>query len=201
MHASRQVLELLLSQGANLNAVDASGWVPLSYAAWFGLSSTLDILLEAGADVHPENAQLPLTTALTSFGQRRTAGADTCARLLLMSGAEPGRSSISDTTGRSSFLSWALATENLEWANLLHAKGDSIRSDRELSILLWQAPAPALDWLQVNGYNVLAKLPPDHPHRNVLFQAEIERRRQALGELVAGRLQDKEDDQDGHRAM
>lgn len=185
MASSRRALESLLAKGANLDAVDASGWTPLSYAAWFGLASTLDILLEAGASVHPEGAPPPLTAALSSFAQRKQSGSETCARLLLMSGADPLRCSISDATGRSSFLSWALANEYLEWATLLHARGDKLRSDRELSVLTWQAGPYSLDWLQIHGYDVLSSLPMDHEHRPRLLEEQASRRRSALTDLAS----------------
>lgn len=196
---ARHALEELVSKGANLDAVDASGWTPLSYAAWFGLASTLDILLEAGASVHPDGAPPPLVAALSAFSQHQRSGSETCARLLLMSGADPMRCSISDATGRSSFLSWALATDHLDWATLLHARGDKLRSDRELSILAWQAAADALDWLQIHGYDVLSTLPLDHEHRPSLLAAHSARRRAALSEL-AGRAEDG-GQEDGRREL
>ena len=199
MVGARNALEELIAKGANLDAVDASGWTPLSYAAWFGLASTLDILLEAGASVHPEGAPPPLVAALSAFSQHQRSGSETCARLLLMSGADPLRCSISDATGRSSFLSWALATDHLDWATLLHARGDKLRSDRELSVLAWQANADALDWLQIHGYDVLSTLPLDHEHRPSLLAAQSARRRAALSEL-AGRAEDG-GQEDGRREL
>lgn len=184
MVAARHALDVLLSQGARLDAIDASGWTPLCYAAWFGLSSTLDVLVEAGAPVHPSEGPMPLSIALSSVAQRQIQGAATCARLLLMSGADPLKCCISETTGRSSYLSWALATDNIEWANVLAAKGDVIRNERELGTLVWQASAEALDWLQTHGYSVLPRLPADHPHRNALAQAQAGRHRDTLSGLA-----------------
>lgn len=184
MVAARHALEILLSQGAQLDAIDASGWTPLCYAAWFGLSSTLDVLLEAGAPVHPQQGPMPLAIALSSVAQRQSRGAATCAKLLLMSGADPLKCSISEATGRSSYLSWALATDNLEWANVLSAKGDVIRNERELGTLVWQASAEALDWLQTHGYSVLPRLPANHPHMAALAQAQAARHRAKLSDIA-----------------
>lgn len=189
MDASRHALDVLLDQGADLNASDASGWVPLSYAAWFGLAGCLDVLLQAGAQVHPSGSSPPLSHALSSFALTSSAkksrpGTMTCVRLLLMSHADPIRCSINESHGRSSFLSWALSVNNLELASLLWSKGDRIRNNKELSILIWQAPSASLDWLIQHDYDVLANLPPDHPHHEVLFQAQASRRRSALASLA-----------------
>lgn len=184
LSSSRRALSCLIEQGANLNAVDSSGWVPLSYAAWFGLAGSLDVLLEANAQVHPDKASPPLFHALSSLAQTDKPGSTTCARLLLMSGADPLRCSINEPHGRASFLSWALSVNNLEMASLLWAKGDRIRGEKELSILIWNADVEPLDWLIQHDYDVLGSLPADNPHRKVLFQAQSSRRRQALTELA-----------------
>lgn len=186
LYASRQVLHCLLDQGANLNAVDNSGWVPLSYAAWFGLAGSLDVLLEANAEVHPVKASLPLTQALSALAQNPNGGAhETCARLLLMSGADPLKCSISDSTGRSSFLSWALSVGRMEIVHLLWAKGDRIRHDKELAMLVWDAEVQALDWLMEHEYNVLEFLPQTHPHYSALSQIKSARNREQLCQVAA----------------
>lgn len=184
LHASRQALACLIEQGGDINALDASGWVPMSYSAWFGLASTMDLLLEAGAEVHPDNAPPPLLQALSSLAQTNKPGAHTCARLLLMSGADPLRCSINDIRGRSSFLSWALSVGNMEIANLLWAKGDRIRSDKELAMLVWGAELESLDWLVEHDYDVLPYLPSDSPHREDLFILKSARQRARLTDVA-----------------
>lgn len=46
------VLELLLSHGAHVNAQDYEGYTPLQTAAWRGNSAAMQALAEAGADAH-----------------------------------------------------------------------------------------------------------------------------------------------------
>src|SRR5690606_12490033 len=59
---SRSVItELLISAGANVNAIDANGKTPLAYAAGLGYSDIIFLLLIANADINlvlkaPEHA-------------------------------------------------------------------------------------------------------------------------------------------------
>lgn len=60
-----EAAELLLSQGTDVNAVDAGGWTPLNLAAHAGQSALVTKLLAAGADptIVNEGGQTPLEAA------------------------------------------------------------------------------------------------------------------------------------------
>lgn len=210
LHLSRHALVILIEHGGQIDAIDSSGWVPLSYSAWFGLSRTLDVLLEANASVHPQDAQPPLHYALAALAQSdRRQGCLTSARLLMMSGADPLRCTINDTTHRSSFLSSALSSGDFEVAELLWARGDTIRTEKELAMLAWSASAPALDWLDEHQYDILSHMPYDHAHRPVLAKAKAQRMRVALTKVARAKRTDLgplsseviEDQQDDRREM
>jgi uncharacterized protein len=55
----------LIESGVSVNAIDASGWTALMYAAAKGNLELVEVLLEAGADVNPANnsGKTPLTEA------------------------------------------------------------------------------------------------------------------------------------------
>jgi len=202
MENSRLLLSALLESKANLNAIDSSGWTPLCYSSWFGLAGTTSLLIEAGADVNFEYAPKPLAVALSSYAQRKSQGASTCAKLLVMSGADPRKCSISDPSGRSSFLSWAVASSNFEWAEILHGKGDFIRNEREFATLLFDADIASLDWLERHGYDVLSRLSEDHEHWRALMEERAKRRRFFLHGLT-GKPMNKvcEEDEEDYRKM
>ena len=58
-----EAVEVLLKQGAEVNAKDKYGWTPLHHAAWNNAAATAEVLLKQGADIH-----------LSSLPQTRMAG-------------------------------------------------------------------------------------------------------------------------------
>ena len=68
---SMEIGKLLIEAGADANAAQHSGWVPLHAAAQNGDVEFARILIEAGADVNvrAENQQQPLDLALTKGQQ------------------------------------------------------------------------------------------------------------------------------------
>ena len=50
-----EAVEVLLKQGADINAQDKHGWTPLHHAAWNNAADTAEVLLKQGADVHATN--------------------------------------------------------------------------------------------------------------------------------------------------
>ena len=50
-----EAVEVLLEQGADINAQDKHGWTPLHHAAWNNAAATAEVLLKQGADIHATN--------------------------------------------------------------------------------------------------------------------------------------------------
>ena len=50
-----EAVEVLLKQGADINAQDKHGWAPLHHAAWNNAAATAEVLLKQGADIHAKN--------------------------------------------------------------------------------------------------------------------------------------------------
>ena len=80
---AHEAIEILLKQGADINAQDKHGWTPLHHAAWNNAAATAEVLLKQGADIHAtnKNGWTPL-----HWGALNNA-ADT-AEVLLKNGAE-----------------------------------------------------------------------------------------------------------------
>mmetsp|Transcript_18783 Transcript_18783/g.47975 ORF Transcript_18783/g.47975 Transcript_18783/m.47975 type:complete len:191 (+) Transcript_18783:119-691(+) len=54
LHGNRDLTELLIRLGADVNLADQDGWVPLSVAAFYGHAEVVKVLLAAGADPSKE---------------------------------------------------------------------------------------------------------------------------------------------------
>ena len=52
---AHEAAEVLLKQGADINAQDKQGWTPLHHAAWNNAAATAEVLLKQGADIHATN--------------------------------------------------------------------------------------------------------------------------------------------------
>ena len=48
MHGHQDMVQVLLGQGAELNAKDKGGWLPLHYAAKSGYLNTVKLLVDNG---------------------------------------------------------------------------------------------------------------------------------------------------------
>lgn len=182
---SRAVLSYLLDNGGDLCAPDINGWLPVNYAAWFGHAGTMDVLLELGSPVHNPISPQPLDTALAAVAQRNMDGAETCARLLLMHGADPTKGNVADPQyGGISWLVWALENERWEWAECLWAKGLRTMRDKELHLLVLRGGIEALAWAQYHGIDVLAHLSSNHEAYNVVHEVQAHVQREKLLEAV-----------------
>ncbi|OBI68253.1 hypothetical protein A5664_11520 [Mycolicibacterium fortuitum] len=77
----------LLSEGADVNAVDSQGFTPLLFAAASDSVDVVQLLLDAGADI--ESADVKGETPLYKAVRNRTRGAVPITKLLLERGANP----------------------------------------------------------------------------------------------------------------
>jgi len=77
---SKGVAELLISEGADVNAITLEGSTPLHFAAWNGFTEIAELLIDNGADLNVINNELagtPFITALDwAIQQGRTEAAD-----------------------------------------------------------------------------------------------------------------------------
>jgi len=77
---SKGVAELLIAEGADVNAITLEGSTPLHFAAWNGYKEIAETLIDNGADLNVINNELagtPFITALDwAIQQGRTATAD-----------------------------------------------------------------------------------------------------------------------------
>ena len=54
-YGPKEVVELLITRGANLNAKEKDGWTPLDQAAYGGNKEISELLITNGADVNTKN--------------------------------------------------------------------------------------------------------------------------------------------------
>jgi ankyrin repeat protein len=101
--SSAEIVEYLLSLGADVNQVDDSGQAPLRYAAvsWIDIERKIRLLLDAGADVNHRGNDGSAALSDAAFYQN-----DTAAKVLLANGADvnnrdsQGYTAISWTCGK-----------------------------------------------------------------------------------------------------
>lgn len=196
LYHSRKCLEWLLENGGKLDMLDASNWLPINYAAWFGQASTMDVLLEMGSPVQNPTSPQPLDTALVSISQNSPSspqGSETCARLLLMHGANPNMGLASDPCyGGVTWLTWALENERLDWAQCLWSAGLNSVSDKEMSLIVLRANFKSLRWLQEKKIDILKWIDASHPFYNDLLLARAHDDKKALIDGLACGI-DKDD--------
>lgn len=192
---SRAVLDFLLENNCNINSKDKQGWVPLNYSIWFGHFFTTDLLLESGALIQNEYAQ-PLDTALSTITYNSDA-AMSCARLLLLSGADPNLSKTSDNLyGSISWLTWALEHENFELAKLLHSKGATIKREREIKLLLLRGNNQVLSWAEYHNLGISSIIDPSHNAYSDVMEAFALRLKETILKNLEEEVADKEEDED-----
>ena len=63
---SKRVAELLISEGADVNAITLEGSTPLHFAAWNGYKEIAEILIDNGADLNVINNELAGTPSSSS---------------------------------------------------------------------------------------------------------------------------------------
>jgi len=147
-------VEALLAKGADVNAKDSKGWMPLNLAAGFtnvdGRSDIAELLIARGADVNAKNfGETPLYRATNT-----TVNTSKLVELLISKGADLNAR---DVYGRTPLL----ATDNGRVADLLIAKGADINAkDNDGNTLLLTAAGEnteIVELLVAKGADVNAK--------------------------------------------
>ena len=64
---SKGVAELLISEGADVNAITLEGSTPLHFAAWNGYTEIAELLIDNGADLNVINNELAGTPFITAL--------------------------------------------------------------------------------------------------------------------------------------
>jgi ankyrin repeat protein len=64
---SKGVAELLISEGADVNAITLEGSTPLHFAAWNGFTEIAELLIDNGADLNVINNELAGTPFITAL--------------------------------------------------------------------------------------------------------------------------------------
>lgn len=205
LRGAREVLHWLVDRGANLDALDAHDWLPLNYACFFALPVTVDVLLEAGVGLYNSCAPQPLDSALQAASQRPNSAAETCARLLLLHGADPKKGLSSDPHwGGVTWLTWALINDRFDWAELLYHKGLEQLSSKEKQLLLVRGSIDSLVWAEEKGMDLASRVLPSHPAYGSLKEAGYRQTRaiinKALGDTPSEAGND-ETDEKGRRKM
>ena len=195
-YTSREVIKYLLDNGARLDVTDAYGWLPINYACFFAYPATVDVLLEAGSPVQNESLPQPLDSALQSLSQHNNHCAETCARLLLMHGADPKKGLSSDMHwGGVTWLVWALVANYLDMAEMLYHKGLNTLSDKEKHLLLVRGHTEGFVWAEEHGISLLEELGQDHEGYEEVRYARSRYQKGLLKKEVQSSLEQKEQKQ------
>lgn len=144
-----RVRELLAANPALVNAYAPDGFHPLGLAAFFGNETTVEALLQAGADVNQQSREAIKATALFSAA---AAHRPDIARMLLAKGADP---SLRAEAGFTVFHSVAI-TGQIDFAEMLLKQGADVNAqDNSGKTPLAHAIASKKDamaaWLREHG--------------------------------------------------
>lgn len=210
-HHSRIILNYLLEHSGILEQIDAYGWLPINYAAYFANTQTLDLLLEAGSPVQNKNGPQPLDSALIALSQNgeHSQSAETCARYLLMHGADPKQGLTTDPHwGGVTWLTWALSHDRFDWAELLMHKGSTTLTQKEKHLLLMRGSPEAIAWAEYKGMDVVGMMTSKHEAYEMARRAKALREGENLRSVLVDTMNEKkwlrnsenEEGQEGERS-
>ena len=152
-HGPKDLVQLLLDRGADVNAKASSGGMPLHYAAELGNKEIAELLLARGADVNAKNdiGATPLYQAV-DHGQKELVA------LLLANGADVNTKADSGNTP----LHWAAHDGRKDIVELLLAKNANVGATNNvgftpLHAAAWSGDNGIVELLLAKGANVNAK--------------------------------------------
>jgi ankyrin repeat protein len=142
----KEIAELLISKGADVNAKGEDGWTPLHEAAWDDRKEIAELLISKGADVNAKNdiESTPLHHA-AYYGHKEVA------KLLIAKGADVNAK---DGVGRTP-LHKAVYYGHKEIVGLLLTKGADVNAKGEGGLNQGKTP---LDWAIENKHTEIADL-------------------------------------------
>jgi ankyrin repeat protein len=144
----KEVVELLLSKGSEINAKDKDVWAPLHFAAWNGNKDVVELLLSKGAEVNATDSRDGMTAL--HFAARN--GGKETVELLLANKADVNATDNRDGWMPLHFAAfWDQKGSTKSVAELLLAKGASVNvKARDGSIPLhWAARFNYMDLVQL----------------------------------------------------
>ena len=175
-----EIAQTLISNGANVNAVDGFGRTALSYAAQHNYAQTVKTLLAAKADPNRGELNLPLATAAYE-------GDTNIVEMLLKGGADPNRSSSFAGLGEVTPLCTAVVSHHPSVVEqLIRAKADPNGTDRSGWPLVSSAVSdpPTLKALLEGGADPNRPCP-DKNRPSALWQAVSENKIESTELLLA----------------
>ncbi|RUS71947.1 hypothetical protein EGW08_020290 [Elysia chlorotica] len=126
IHADKEMLEYLISKGADVNQMDQNGFTPVSVAAAIHRPDIVDCLIQAGADLNAQSisGRTPLIQAITTQDAP-------IVTMLLAAGADPNLEDMKGTTPLNTAM-MIVETKNVDILQALLDGGCDIEKENKM---------------------------------------------------------------------